>query len=135
MMSCHTMRRARMSSARGGNAAGARAKRPTMVDVAREAGVALRTVSRVVNDDPTVGQEYVAKVQAAITALNFRPDERARQLRTGVTGTIGAAVRRIAEANPALAAIEQTARGSGLTLLASSTDFDEAREHDILVSM
>ncbi len=115
--------------------AGGRPKRPTMVDVAREAGVALRTVSRVVNNDPTVGPEYVAKVQAAITALNFRPDERARQLRTGVTGTIGAAVRRIAEVNPFLAAIEQTARATGLTLLASSTDFDEARERDILVSM
>jgi len=106
-----------------------------MVDVAREAGVALRTVSRVVNNDPTVGPEYVAKVQAAIAGLNFRPDERARQLRTGVTGTIGAAVRRIAEVNPELAAIEQTARASGLTLLAASTDFDEARERDILISM
>lgn len=124
-----------MSPARGGNVAGGRPKRPTMVDVAREAGVALRTVSRVVNDDPTVGPEYAAKVQAAITALNFRPDERARQLRTGVAATIGAAVRRIAEVNPELAAIEQTARACGLTLLAASTDFDEAREHEILVSM
>jgi LacI family transcriptional regulator len=106
-----------------------------MVDVAREAGVALRTVSRVVNNDPTVGPDYVAKVQAAISALHFRPDERARQLRSGVTGTIGAAVRRIAEVNPALAAIERTARAAGLTLLASSTDFDESRERDILVSM
>jgi len=121
-----------MSLARGRS--GSRG-RPTMVDVAREAGVALRTVSRVVNDDPTVGPEYVAKVQAAIRALQFRPDERARQLRTGVTGTIGAAVRRIAEINLALAAIEQTARAAGLTLLASSTDFDEARERDILISM
>jgi LacI family transcriptional regulator len=106
-----------------------------MVDVAREAGVALRTVSRVVNNDPTVGPQNVAKVQAAIAALNFRPDERARQLRTGITGTIGAAVRRIAEVNPELAAIERTARDSGLTLLAASTDFDESRERDILVSM
>jgi LacI family transcriptional regulator len=122
-----------MAQAQGGN--GGRTKRPTMVDVAREAGVALRTVSRVVNDDPTVGPEYAAKVRAAITALNFRPDERARQLRTGVAGTIGAAVRRIAEVHPALAAIEQTARATGLRLLAASTDFDESTERDILVSM
>jgi LacI family transcriptional regulator len=123
-----------MTPAQGGGNGG-RTKRPTMVDVAREAGVALRTVSRVVNNDPTVGPEYVVKVQAAIVALNFRPDERARRLRTGVTGTIGAAVRRIAEANPALAAIERAARAAGLTLLTSSTDFDEARERDVLVSM
>lgn len=122
-----------MSGARGGN--GGRPRRPTMVDVAREAGVALRTVSRVVNNDPTVGPENVAKIQAAIAALNYRPDERARQLRTGITGAIGAAVRRIAEVNPALAAIERTASASGLTLLAASTDFDETREHDILISM
>ncbi|MEU9288539.1 LacI family DNA-binding transcriptional regulator [Streptomyces sp. NPDC048275] len=114
---------------------GGRPKRPTMVDVAREAGVALRTVSRVVNNDPTEGPEYAAKVEAAIAALNYRPDERTRQLRTGVTKTIGAAVRRIAEVNPELAAIERTARDAGLTLLAASTDFDEARERDILVSM
>ncbi|MFB7224326.1 LacI family DNA-binding transcriptional regulator [Streptomyces sp. NPDC002596] len=106
-----------------------------MLDVAREAGVALRTVSRVVNNDPTVGPEYAAKVEAAIAALNYRPDERARQLRTGVTGTIGAAVRRIAEVHPALAAIERTARDADLTLLAASTDFDPAREREILVSM
>jgi LacI family transcriptional regulator len=124
-----------MTPARGGNRAEGRSRRPTMVDVAREAGVALRTVSRVVNNDPTVGPVNVAKVQAAIAALNFRPDERARQLRTGVTGTIGAAVRRIAEVNPELASIERTARSSGLTLLAASTDFEEARERDILISM
>ncbi|MET9381739.1 LacI family DNA-binding transcriptional regulator [Streptomyces sp. NPDC002928] len=122
-----------MTRARGES--GGRPRRPTMVDVAREAGVALRTVSRVVNNDPTVGPEYVVKVEAAIAALKYRPDDRARQLRTGVTGTIGAAVRRIAEVNPALAAIERTARDAGLTLLAASTDFDETREHDILVSM
>lgn len=124
-----------MSPARGGNRAGARPKRPTMVDVAREAKVALRTVSRVVNNDPTVGPQNIAKVQAAITALNYRLDERARQLRLGVTGTIGAAVRRIAEVNPELAAIEQTARASGLMLLAASTDFVESREEEILISM
>jgi LacI family transcriptional regulator len=122
-----------MGQAQGGN--GGRTRRPTKVDVAREAGVAQRTVSRVVNDDPTVGPAYAAKVRAAITALNFRPDERARQLRTGVAGTIGAAVRRIAEVHPALAAIEQTARATGLRLLAASTDFDESTERDILVSM
>ncbi|MFI6604655.1 LacI family DNA-binding transcriptional regulator [Nonomuraea sp. NPDC050536] len=118
-----------------GPSGGKRGKRPTMVDVAREAGVALRTVSRVVNQDPTVGADYAARVRAAIAALDFQPDERARQLRRGVSGTIGAAVRRIAEANPVLAAIETTARAAGLTLLASSTDDDETREREVVMSM
>ena len=99
-----------------------RGKRPTMLDVAREAGVALRTVSRVVNDDPTVGTDVVARVRAAIRSLDYQPDERARQLRRGVSGTVGAAVRNLADAHPVLSAIDQTARRAKLTVLAMSTE-------------
>ena len=44
---------------------------PTMKDVAREAGVALGTVSKVVNGVP-VGEEYRVRVQAAIEKLGYR---------------------------------------------------------------
>jgi DNA-binding LacI/PurR family transcriptional regulator len=64
----------------------ARRKRPTMIDVAQHAGVALRTVSRVVNNDPTVGTVFANRVQAAVSALGYTPDERARQLRGGRSG-------------------------------------------------
>ena len=62
-----------------------RPRRPTMIDVAREAGVALRTVSRVVNGDSTVGETFAERVRQAIVALDYQPDERARQLRSGIT--------------------------------------------------
>ena len=75
-----------------------------MVDVAREAGVALRTVSRVVNRDSTVGEPLAERVRQAIVTLDYQPDERARQLRSGVTGTVGAAVRNISDAHPVLGA-------------------------------
>lgn len=119
----------------GGSAASRRTRRPTMLDVAREAGVALRTVSRVVNDDATVGRDLVTRVQAAIAALDYQPDERAQQLRRGVSGTIGAAVRKLADANPILKAIDEAAREVRLTVLAMSTEDEERREREVVVSM
>ncbi|GLW09283.1 LacI family transcriptional regulator [Microtetraspora sp. NBRC 13810] len=112
-----------------------RGRRPTMVDVAREAGVALRTVSRVVNQDTTVGPELARRVHAAIAALGYRPDERARQLRLGVSGTLGAAVRRLSHVNPVLRAVEQAARAAGLMVLAASTEDDERLERHVVESM
>ncbi|MGW4462644.1 LacI family DNA-binding transcriptional regulator [Micromonospora sp. NPDC004704] len=112
-----------------------RRKRPTMRDVAREAGVALRTVSRVVNGDPTVGPHLVSRIRAAITALDYEPDERAQQLRRGVSGTIGAAVRNLADAHPVLSAVDQAARVAQLTVLAMSTEDEEQREREAVMSM
>jgi LacI family transcriptional regulator len=106
-----------------------------MVDVAREAGVALRTVSRVVNGDTTVGGALADRVRQAIDRLGYQPDERARQLRSGRTGTIGAAVRHIADAHPVLRAVDETARGAGLTVVAMSTEDDEVREREAVMSM
>jgi LacI family transcriptional regulator len=105
-----------------------RPRRPTMVDVARQAGVALRTVSRVVNGDATVGETFAERVRQAIVALDYQPDERARQLRSGVTGTVGAAVRNISDAHPVLGAADEAARAAGLTIVAMSTEDDEERE-------
>jgi LacI family transcriptional regulator len=106
-----------------------------MVDVAREAGVALRTVSRVVNGDSTVGDRLAEQVRQAIADLGYQPDERARQLRSGRTGTIGAAVRHIADAHPVLRAVDESARGAGLTVVAMSTEDDEVREREAVMSM
>jgi LacI family transcriptional regulator len=112
-----------------------RNRRPTMLDVAREAGVALRTVSRVVNNDPTVGPDTVTRVRAAIHTLDYQLDERAQQLRRGVSGTIGAAVRNLADAHPVLSAVDQAAREAKLTVLAMSTEDEEERERDAVMSM
>ena len=49
--------------------ADARRDRPTMRDVAALAGVGVKTVSRVVNDVPTVAPELVQRVRAAAEKL------------------------------------------------------------------
>lgn len=52
----------------------------TIDDVAELAGVSIKTVSRVVNNEPNVRSVTREKVQAAIAALNYRPNLSARSL-------------------------------------------------------
>ena len=60
---------------------------PTMADVAREAGVALGTVSRLVNGEQ-VGDEFREKVTAAIQRLGYQYNTSGRALRTDRTNTV-----------------------------------------------
>jgi 2-dehydro-3-deoxyphosphogluconate aldolase/(4S)-4-hydroxy-2-oxoglutarate aldolase len=53
---------------------------PTISDVATQAGVSKKTVSRVINGSPLVRPEMLARVEAAIAELGFVPDEDARNL-------------------------------------------------------
>lgn len=60
---------------------------PTMKDVAQEAGVALGTVSRVINGQQ-VGEEYRIKVEEAAQRLGYQVNSYARGLKTNKTGII-----------------------------------------------
>ncbi len=55
-------------------------ERTTLEDVAREAGVSLATVDRVINRRPGVRAKTVARVEAAISRLSYRPDPVAARL-------------------------------------------------------
>ncbi len=61
-----------------------RGSMPTMKDVAREAGVALGTVSKVVNGIP-VGTSYRVRVEKAIEKLDYRVNNYAKGLRGNKT--------------------------------------------------
>lgn len=62
---------------------------PTIVDVARAAGVSRQTVSNVLNAPQVVAPATREKVEAAIDDLNYRPHASARRLRTRKSSTIG----------------------------------------------
>lgn len=64
----------------------------TMHDVARVAGVSIKTVSNVINDYPHVRPVTRDRVRQAIEQLDYRPNLSARGLRSGRTGVIGLAV-------------------------------------------
>ncbi len=75
------------------------ARRPGAVsvrDVAREAGVSVASVSRVVNMPDSVGAEVRQRVEAAIQKLHYVPSGAGRALTTRRTRIIGALVPRIA---------------------------------------
>ena len=55
-------------------------KKLTLADVAREAGVSVKTASRVVNQERWVSEETRLKVDRAIEKLGFRPSLNARAL-------------------------------------------------------
>jgi LacI family transcriptional regulator len=54
--------------------------RKRIEDVALAAGVSMKTVSRVLNNEPSVREETRKKVQEAASRLNYRPDPSARSL-------------------------------------------------------
>ena len=56
-------------------------KKATIYDVAREAGVSLATVSRVINGSSVVREKTKEKVMRVIDELNFKPNQIARVLR------------------------------------------------------
>lgn len=68
-------------SARGGS--------PTIVDVAREAGVSIKTVSRVLNHEPGVHESTREQVLKVVEALRYRPKQSARSLAGGRSFLIG----------------------------------------------
>jgi LacI family transcriptional regulator, repressor for deo operon, udp, cdd, tsx, nupC, and nupG len=63
-------------------------KRPTIHEVAGRAGVSHQTVSRYLRNNGGLKPTTVAKVQAAIDELNYRPNRVARSMRTRRTGRI-----------------------------------------------
>jgi LacI family transcriptional regulator len=67
----------------------------TSRDVAKHAGVAQATVSRVLRNSPNVSEDTRVKVERAFRELGYRPNGPARAMRTRQTDTIGVVVSRI----------------------------------------
>ena len=111
-------------------------RRPTMEDVAAYAGVALKTVSRVVNGEPGVTPGTAERVRAAIDQLGFRRNDSARILRKGQTASIGLIMEDIG--NPFYSvlarAVEDVARDHGHLLFTGSSDEDPARERELALA-
>lgn len=101
-----------------------------MRDVAREAGVAVGTVSRVMNNEPGVKAENRERVVEAARRLGWVPNSIAASMRTATTRTIAFIVPDIR--NPLFSAIEWAAesalRESGYTLIVANTNYESALE-------
>ncbi|MEO3935660.1 LacI family DNA-binding transcriptional regulator [Dermatophilaceae bacterium Soc4.6] len=105
-----------------------------MADVATLAEVSIKTVSRVVNDEPGVRSETATRVKAVIDELGFHRHEGASMLRKGRSTSIGLIVEDLA--NPwysqLAAAMEREARGRGHFLISTSAEGSSAREAELV---
>jgi LacI family transcriptional regulator len=110
-----------------------------MRDVAALAGVSLKTVSRVINLEPSVNEEFVVRVSRAAAQLSFQPNIVASNLRrrNGRSSTIGLLIQDVSNEFSAsiFRSVEDVAEAHGVTVLASNLNEDAAREHDLTASL
>ncbi|WP_129775871.1 LacI family DNA-binding transcriptional regulator [Peristeroidobacter soli] len=103
---------------------------PTLEMVAKEAGVSIATVSRIINGTAKVSADRKDAVEAAIAKLNFRPNAAARGLALGKSNTIGVITQAIDSPFYAegLRGIEDYLQQRGYTALFMSGNWNEADE-------
>lgn len=107
---------------------------PTIRDVAKRAGVAPITVSRVINNSGNVTPETRQRVEEAIRELNYVPNRVARSLRLKRTHTIALVVTDIT--NPfwttVVRGVEDAAQDAGFNVILCNTDESAAKQEQYL---
>ncbi|MGM0561631.1 MAG: LacI family DNA-binding transcriptional regulator [Pseudomonadota bacterium] len=102
----------------------------TIRDIAKEAGVSVATVSRLINKSGYVGARTAARVQDAIERLGFRSNAIGRSLSTAKTRTFGVIVPALS--NPvfaeAVSGVTACARRAGYHVMITATNYDSAEE-------
>jgi len=118
------------------SSAGARRARATIRDVAALAGVGIKTVSRVINNEANVSPQMRDRVERAITTLNFKPHQGAGALRRGDRKTLTLGLLLDAVDNPFSAsinrAVESVASNRRTAVFAASFDDDPDRERELV---
>jgi len=105
--------------------------RPTISDLAREAGVSRSTASRVMSGQGYVAQPVRVRVRAVAERLGYVPDAVARSLRHRATRSVGVLISDLR--NPfyadLAAAVEGTLRARGYHMILANSDGLEDEEH------
>jgi LacI family transcriptional regulator len=109
-------------------------RRPTLKDLAREAGVSLASASYAVNGNGSVGEQTPAHILAVARGIGYRQNSAARAMKTGRSGTLALLVPDLANPFfPALAqAVFRAARSAGYTMFLIDTEGNEALEQAAL---
>jgi LacI family transcriptional regulator len=114
-----------------------REKTITQADVARVAGVAIMTVSRYMNQHPSITEKTARKVKAAIDTLGYRPNYAARMLMGQPSKTIGLILPNLE--NPFFSSIahsvQQTAHSRGYLVWIAATNDESAMDLQLIERM
>ncbi|MGB7537339.1 MAG: LacI family DNA-binding transcriptional regulator [Anaerolineales bacterium] len=107
---------------------------PTIREVAKLAGVAPITVSRVINNGTYIRDDTKKRVKAAIRQLGYVPNTLARSLRSRRTCTLALVLTDIT--NPFWTTLargaEDAAREAGFSMILGNTDESEAKQGEYL---
>jgi LacI family transcriptional regulator len=106
----------------------------TIKDVAREAGVSVATVSRVISSHPNVRDQTRERVQAVIERIDYRPSAIARGLVSQRTKTLAVVVSDISSPfyPQMIRGVEEAANAAGFTIILLTTDDDLERHRRAL---
>ena len=106
-------------------------------EIAREAGVSIATVSRVINHSNAVSEKSYRRVMDAVRKFNYVPNSTARSLSTSTSTSIGVVIPDIN--NPffslLLEGITRVADERGYHVLLFNTAENTDREHQVLQTM
>lgn len=112
-------------------------KRPTIIDVARHAGVSKSTVSLVLQNSPLVSKATRDVVEKSMSALNYVYNRSAANLRGGDAGLIGLVINDLR--NPFFtefaASAQMTFAARGYATVIANTDEDPAIQAQVIASM
>ncbi len=123
-----------VSNSRGNSGDRRRPGSVSIRDVAQRAGVSIATVSRAVNQIPTVDPELARRVWKAIDEVGYLPNTQARALVSGRSRLLGLIVSEIT--NPFFPELvqefENMAVAQGYEVLIGSTNYDPARTESLM---
>ena len=112
-------------------------RRVTITDVARAAGVSIKTVSRVTNGVATVNPEMAQRVREAIEELGYRPNYLASQLKSGTSPrTIGFIAKDLSNTHTSdiFAGVATVARRHSAQVIAANTEESGSSTEDLRVA-
>jgi DNA-binding LacI/PurR family transcriptional regulator len=102
-------------------------KRVTMLEVAQESGVSYQTVSRVINEHPSVAPETRARILDVIKRMNYQPSKAARSLAAKYSSTLAVITYRMGYygLTQMVVNIEQYARKAGYDIVYSNVNLED----------
>ena len=112
-------------------------RRPTIIDVAREAGVSKSTVSLVLQESPAVRSQTREAVRAVMASLGYVYNRNAANLRSSKIGLIGLVINDLR--NPFFAefatSLQMALAARGYATVISNTDEDAGLQAQVVASM